>query len=243
MAISRFKKGVPGFGFDAFGYPLKYDTASEAGCGILRIPQDGLVFYAPLDKEASTAVTGQSLSKSGTVTYETVDGVPMCRFNNGYIYVQNGGDVPSGNASRTVSCYAYMLEPTGTYPGIVYCGDVNKSNCLTIIATPESIIATQAWRSGSRVGSAENSEEAEKMQHLAVTYSSDGNILTTYCNGVKTGDAVCSGGINTSNKLYIGILADNDMSRVFPGVICAVRIYNRVLSDKEIRALSKEFKI
>lgn len=232
-------------GFDAFGHPIKYDTASEAGCEkTLPIPTDGLVFHAPLDKEASTAVTGQTLTKSGTVTYETADGVPMARFNNGYIQ-STGGGLPSGNQSRTLSCFCYELEPTGSWPGILYSGASGKDNCLVIFSTPNPSISCEAWSGRSNVCVVDISDDSRQLQHIAVTYSEADRMVSCYKNGMLIAQEVCTAALNTASECYISTLADppSDSQLRFNGYIASVRIYNRALTDNEIRALSKEFRI
>ncbi|PIV54789.1 hypothetical protein COY52_13015 [Candidatus Desantisbacteria bacterium CG_4_10_14_0_8_um_filter_48_22] len=70
--------------------------------------------------------------------------------------------------------------------------------------------------------------------HMAGTY--DGSRVRTYINGIEKGTSgVTSGSIdNNSGPLYIG--KDVDGSGAFDGIIDDVKIYNRALSDTEIKA-------
>ena len=60
-------------GFDAFGYPMKYDTAFEAGCKITSIPDgvpvDGLAAWFPLRANARDCFSGFTGSVIGEVDF------------------------------------------------------------------------------------------------------------------------------------------------------------------------------
>lgn len=240
MAISRFKKGVPGFGFDAFGYPLKYDTASAAGCSTkLQIPTDGLVFYAPFDKDASTAVTGQSLNKIGNVTFQTVDGVPCAYFDKG-----DGYDTPAINfcgfpEGFTFSFLCKNMENTGTV--VLLLGDYLEYAYLNYVVNVSQ--TALAFRSGSVTvrGTFENNG---KMRHLIGRHIN--GCLDIFCDGVLAGsgeivpDANDYGGATRIAKRYP---YESQTNGGFKGYLAALRIYNRALSDDEIKAMAKEFKI
>jgi len=68
--------------------------------------------------------------------------------------------------------------------------------------------------------------------YVAATY--DGNKIALYVNGVKIGETDASGTIATNDvNLQIGRRGDN--TRYFNGLIGSTRIYNRALSEREIR--------
>ena len=238
--ISVFKKqaGATSSGFNALGRPLKFRNAAEAGCSIVRIPQDDLVFYAPLNKESSTAVTGQTLNYEGTVTYEMVDGIPMANFTNGYIEVDNA--VPTGNNPFSVSLYAKMLATTDDWPGLIQLS-TNTSNFAILYTDPEQTCSAGARAAGQDVFNLVGiSDDLTELQHFVLTYSDKDEVVRAYRNGSFVSETATSGALQQESDMWIGRQNSAD---TFPGVICAVRIYNRVLSDKEIKALSKEFKI
>ena len=239
MSISLFKKSIHGSGFDAFVYPLKYDTASAAGCSIkLPIPTDGLVFYAPLNKDDATAVTGQTLNYEGNVTFQTVDGVPMANFTNGYIEVDNA--VPTGNNPFSVSLYAKMLGTTDDWPGLVQLS-TNTSNFATLYTDPEQKCSAVAKADGQDVFNLLGiSDDLTELQHLVLTYSDKDGVVRAYRNGSFVLETATSGAWQQESDMRIG---RQRSAHTFPGDISAVRVYDRVLSDREIKALSKEFKI
>lgn len=239
MSINLFKKGVPGSGFDAFGYPLKYDTASEAGCSTsVPIPTDGLVFYAPLDKDAATAVTGQSFNVSGTVNYKTVDGIPCAEFTGSQcIKSTQMTGFPAGASPRTLSAWIrsiYYEQDSYTFS---YGGEPKSGYFGLDIDHDTAYIATSGNTNPLKCPIDEN-----KWYHFAAAY--DGELLHFYCNGELFGSAAFPNPVLNTVLDYVNIGAGYSGNRnQFKGQIAACRLYNRVLSDKEIKALSREFKI
>ena len=226
-------------GFDAFGYPLKYDTASEAGCEkILPIPEYGLVFYAPLDKEASTAVTGQSWSISGTVNYKTVDGIPCAQFTGSQCMksTQMTG-FPAGNTPRTMSAWINAVDINTDVYTFSYGATDQKGYFGLDVNSGTVQIATS-----SNTSPVKCPIEANKWYHFAAAY--DGELLHLYCNGELFGsDAFPDPTLNTVlNYVNIGAGYAGDVFN-FNGYVAACRLYDRVLSATEIKALAKEFKI
>lgn len=241
MAISRFKKGVPGFGFDAFGYPLKYDTASAAGCSTkLPIPEDGLIRYAPLDKYyENTTTLGESYFKQvGNVTFETVDGVPCayfekesgCRFMQAYFLESTSG--------FTCSFWCKNVESAGT---VAFC--VCDSGCYDYDCTMWVSKTAAVFMSGDSKVRAEF-EDNNKLRHISVRYSDGAADL--FIDGSLTASAEFAVNIKT-DQYYTQIAKrtnyESQPADGFKGYMSSFRIYNRALSDKEIKALSKEFKI
>lgn len=223
-------------GFNSLGRPLKFRNAKEAGCEISRIPEEGLVFYAPLDKEASTAVTGQSLSKVGNVTFQTVDGVPCAYFDKG-----DGYETPAINFCGfpdgfTFSFLCKNMENSGTV--VLLLGDYLEYNCLIYVSQ-----TALAFLSGGVTvrGTFENNG---KMHHLTGRYTN--GCLDIFSDGVLAGsgeivpDANDYGGVTRIAKRYP---YESQTSEGFKGYLAALRIYNRALSDYEIKALSREFNV
>ena len=84
--------------------------------------------------------------------------------------------------------------------------------------------------------------DADKWYHFAAAY--DGELLHFYCNGELFGsDAFPTPVLNTILEyVNIGDSYAGDPPG-YNGYIAACRLYDRVLSEAEIKALSKEFKI
>ena len=238
--ISVFKKqaGATSSGFNALGRPLKFRSASEAGCRILRIPQDGLVFYAPLDKAASTAVTGQSWSISGTVNYKTVDGIPCAEFTGSQcIKSTQMTGFPAGASPRTLSAWIKAVDINTDVYTFSY-GSTAKTGYFGLDVNSGTVqIATSGNTSPVKCPI-----EANKWYHFAAAY--DGELLHLYRNGELFGSAAFPTPVLNTILEYVNIgagYAGNTMN--YNGYIAACRLYSRVLSAAEIKMLSKEFRI
>lgn len=82
----------------------------------LRMPTDGLVFYAPLRDNSATAATRQTLIYSN-VSYTTVGGVPCCLFsgnNSSYIFSSDNTNLPLSNQPSTLSCWFRLKDTNNT---------------------------------------------------------------------------------------------------------------------------------
>ncbi len=66
--ISLFKKNFPGYGFDAFGYPLKYRSAKEAGCATTSIPEHSVFYFDKrlIDSAGGVAIENHGLTSTAT---------------------------------------------------------------------------------------------------------------------------------------------------------------------------------
>lgn len=240
MSISRFKKGVPGFGFDAFGYPLKYDTASAAGCEISRIPKRGLVFYAPLDKEASSAVTGQNIETVGTVSYSSVQGIPsMTPQSESYLLTSDNGFPASGNP-RSVSFWVYLKEAIQRINSIFAYGAVDKNSRYSIAFSKGNILNVYGSGNTATFG---YSFATSQWYHIVVMFSNNQSKL--YVDGDEASEWINHP--DTINTVLcdccIGAISDDHVFWADECNIASVKLYDRVLSEDEIKALSEEFKL
>ena len=77
----------------------------------IEIPAEELVFYAPLSQEKSMAETGQTLTTTGTISYQTVDGIPCAYFNGSSGITFSTENIPfGGNAWRVMFKFRYTNE-------------------------------------------------------------------------------------------------------------------------------------
>lgn len=241
MSISLFKKNIPGFGFDAFGYPLKYDTALEAGCSTaVPIPTDGLIFYAPLDKAASTAVTGQTIETVGTVSYSSVQGIPsMTPQGESYLLTSDDGFPDAGNP-RSVSFWVYLKEAIQESAIIFAYGTASKSSRYSIGFDAGNILVAHGLSNNAVF---DYSFATGQWYHAVVVFSNNQSKL--YVNGNAASEWIEHP--DTINTVLcdccIGAVSDEYAYWADECNIASVKLYNRVLSPAEIRALSREFKI
>lgn len=232
-------------GFNAFGRPLKYRSASEAGVAFSAIPTEGLLLYLPFSSDSDTAETGQSLVKSGTQSYTTLDGVPCVNIESGYIRTAENSGI-TGTQSRTFSFWA---NPTNwqSYCNAVGCGASKSTgkmfNCGVMCSEDENLdpamnIQFTTW--GNDINRFAVVDDG-KLHHFAYVYSSETpNKLTIYIDGVASNYNVSS--INTENSpFWIGRSGGGQWN--YTGYLAAVRCYERALSADEVQQLAKEFDV
>ena len=207
-------------------------------------PESGLVFYAPLSEESSTAETGQALTKTGTVTYQTVEGLPCARFDTTYSYLSATVPNMAGVLTGTISLWIYISGDAGgnasTYPTFFTFGDKSKPYGGFILgtwATREGEIKYETNSTGNEWPSASNPLTKGRWINFVATITESGT-LQSYVNG-KEGGVGETGAITINEpSVYINYA---DLSCGVDGIYIAdVRIYNRILSASEIQSLALE---
>ena len=246
MSISLFKKGIPGAGFDAFGCPLKFRSAKEAGCAFGLIPQDGLIFYAPLSEYAETAVTGQWLETSGDIEYTEENGVPCGYFDGeSYLYYDYGdGDLPQGAEPNTMSVWAKATHIEDFVTPFAYgYGFTEDDNHRKICLMSDGTLEFSNNDSG--VISSGVPVDYTLWHHYCLTISdvSEGGI-SLYIDGIKFKTGSCRLNTDSEGKLCIGVdpWKPGNFGLMY-GYLASCRIYDRVLSLSEIKALAREFNV
>lgn len=217
-----------------------YSKSTEA------MPTEGLVFYAPLEEETSTTATGQTLSKSGTVTYQKVEGLPCARFDTKYSYLSATVPNMAGVLTGTISLWIYISNDAGTsatnYPRFFTFGDKSKPNNGFICGTwaqPGGTINYQSNNSSNTWPSANYPLRKGRWINFVSTVTESG-FLQSYVNG--EGGESCELGAITINdpSVYINYIdGDYGVDGIY---IADVRMYNRILSASEIKTLAGEYK-
>ena len=207
------------------------------------IPTDGLVFYAPLVENKTTAETGQILTKSGDITYSTYGNMPYVQMTKeAAIYTEDTSDIPSGSQCRTWSFYikfnsidtnAYFMglssKSLGTANWYYFYLNTNLNICLTGYSDDNgfpAVINKDTW------------------YHICLTYC--GKVCSAYINGIFASDFATANDLpKTSTYFMMGNTPYHFFNnRAYEGADCclsSVRIYNRVLNASEIAALASEF--
>lgn len=224
-------------GFDAFGYPIKGDIASAAGCALDLIPTEGLIFYAPLSHSTTEAVTGQQLAVTGSVKYTTIDDIDCAEFSgdNQFICSSDVG-FPTGVSGRTVSAFVRRFSADHDTTIVSYgINETNKRYSIGFTSSGE----IESW-GNSNTASFDTTVPVDTWVHIAVTFSNGIEVL--YLNGSLSKEVEHNNINTTLSEACIGACATDHIDK-FVGNIAAVRVYNRVLSEQEIKRLSKEFKI
>lgn len=229
------------------GKTYSEDAMMEAN--LWAIPSNSLVFYAPLSSASNTAETGQTIGTIGTVNYGIVDGVPCADsdetktlYVDEYMYNLDPG-IP-----KTMSVWLNISAWNNNNDGmaITFCTQAGGG---TSISFDNQSCRAVRWKGGGSGGTNYNNVSFGKLSlntwyHLVFT--DDGTTMRTYTNGLLVTETTPGGtyrkGIDSINA---GITGPGDTVADFVynliGYMAAPRIYSRVLSNNEIRVLSKEF--
>lgn len=236
LPIESYENSAPSAGRKGLLVPVGKSVAVP--------PANGLVFHAPLSEESSTAETGQALTKTGTVTYQTVEGLPCARFDTKYSYLSATVPNMAGVLTGTISLWIYISGDAGknasTYPTFFTFGDKSKPYGGFILgtwATREVEINYQTNSTGNEWPSASNPLRKGRWINFVATITESGT-LQSYVNGEEGG--VGETGAITINEpsVYINYA---DLSYGVDGIYIAdVRMYNRILSASEIQSLAFE---
>jgi hypothetical protein len=219
------QKGIIVRSSQVVGHAL-YSKSAEA------MPTEGLVFHASLSEESSTAETGQALTKNGTITYETLVGIPCITKGTTSAYLS----APLSVEGVFTLSFWIKTTYTGEYIGMAYVGglcifDASSNSSFQFSAKKNSserinfqgISKPLKWRDGA-------------WHHIAMSITSTESKL--YCDGtlISTASGV---NISTSSHAYIGWDNDGDNAAAS---YAQFRIFNRALSDAEIKTLAGEYK-
>jgi hypothetical protein len=205
--------------------------------GANAIPKAGLVLYVPLANDTSTAETGQAITKNGNPTYQVMDGIP-CVYVNQYSnsLTINSAGVPDGDKPATwslwvkeVNGHLISLRSTGPINGIDYTQGISF----------ESEVYKGGYYSDQETWINVYENLGSKWHHIVMTRDSNA-VYSMYCDGVHKKSGQLSSMGDNGGSLALGYLAYYS-SWGATGYVSNIRIYNRVLTQKEITVLSKEF--
>lgn len=185
------------------------------------IPDDGLIFYAPLQEDKSTAETEQALTKNGTITYQTYKGIPCAHFSSAYI---------SSQLSDYITPYPMTFA-------IWAAPDTTDSRALWSFSNDKPLMY---WNGSYHVYDPDcnvSTANVGDWHHIAWSINSDRS-STYYFDGVAMGTTT-SNNTSTIKSLCIGYR--NGYQPQWVGYLGGFRIYNRALSADEISALANEY--
>lgn len=185
------------------------------------VPDDGLIFYAPLQEDKSTAETEQALTKNGTITYQTYKGIPCAHFSSAYI---------SSQLSDYITPYPMTFA-------IWAAPDTTDSRALWSFSNDKPLMY---WNGSYHVYDPDcnvSTANVGDWHHIAWSINSDRS-STYYFDGVAMGTTT-SNNTSTIKSLCIGYR--NGYQPQWVGYLAGFRIYNRALSADEISALANEY--
>lgn len=196
------------------------------------IPDDGLVFYVPL--ESAEAATGQPISNNGvTFAPDAALGRDVAVFDGSANLSFTPTGMPSGTAPHTKSLWIKFNGDTGQVYALAW-GSDGSDSASTITARNNK----WAW---CFAGDWEETDvDVPAGQWLNVTTTHSAGVNKLYVNGTLRNTH--SRNLNISgNSGTIGSFLSG--SEKITGALAALRVYDRVLTADEIAALAAEFTI
>lgn len=187
---------------------------------------DPLVSF-DLDEEDSR------LTPTGTVTYETIDGHIMARFNGSSYLTYNGSiDLPLGNSPRTIMAWVYADSTVNTSARIVFgygLWDVGRNYCISTSNGKQFNLGMAHY--GGAYDFFPGISGDIRLLHIAATYNGSKELL--YVNGelYATKDVILD---TKLSDLCIGS-SGSDHNRYFTGCVGKAKLFDYVLSAKNIK--------
>lgn len=209
------------------------------------IPDDP-VFYLSCSQDTDVAETGQTLSKNGTVSTTTVDGVPCWHFDKSVVYIND----LLIDMTKPFTMSVFAKEPTLNADhlyGILGIGTSSShGQNLGYNSWNTPPIVTCYGRNGGADYSAYNTDlnlgdVTGKWTHQAYVF--DGVTATGYRDGVAIESSTTRLPINVSGSVSVGTSygSSSGYDELVNTDVAGVRIYDRALNASEVMALAKEF--
>ena len=204
---------------------------------VSRFPEDGLIFYASLSEEKSTAETGQAFVEYGQILFQTENGIPCAYIGDGDYYEIECDNLPLGSEERTLSCWVKYSSDEFSVSQEIFGYGFSDGPSTTFYLGADEPNKYKVYGAGGTTISTDAVYDLTKWHHVVVTYY--GNIHSIF---VDTARANINGQY-TRNTLNgpIRIGAYDQTYLHFSGFVAACRIYNRILSEDEIKILFTEF--
>lgn len=193
----------------------------------------GIVFCAPLSAESASALTGQPLTTSGTVTYQTESGIP-CAYFNGSSYIQSTDRSELAairkNNAFTVSVWAKITGNTTGTNGIFAGGE------WTI---PYGIVFSGSYICGEVNGNRDANTDYSNYKNIwtHLCWIGSGGTATLYINGTQIATSTYNTIDNTTQALRIATRNSDKIT----GYLAMVRVFDRAITAQELAALAAEF--
>ncbi len=203
---------------------------------------DGIVAYYPLlDGTNAGTING------ATLTEDRFGRTNSAYHFNGNEFIQiDGDDNLNFGASIDFTMDAWIKAKSsqpGMYPVIIgrRASDVTRSGYLFFLWSDGRLAFQLSYGENSHqfgnYTSTGDDLRDDTWHHVAVICDRDG-YLTFYIDGVQTGQSVAvTGNIDSASDILIGWDEGNPSHTYFNGVIDDIHIYNRVLSETEVKQL------
>jgi hypothetical protein len=213
--------------------------------------QNGLVSEWHLDNSPNDDVNGNNGILRGNATFGPgkMDQALALDGNGSYLEVPDDGSLSGGLSTMTFSAWVKINSFPGSDKEYKDYAPFDKGGSYHFAIGPWGHVAfdvgTKNYALGSLGTIATNATPQLSIGnwcHLVGTY--DGSFANLYVNGIKegTGPQAISGSIAvSSDPFYFGQPADEHLNWM-DGMIDEVRLYNRALTDDEVKALYDSYK-
>lgn len=239
-------------GFDEWGYPIRYDMASECGISYATIPTDNLILYMALkDNRSSPEIVDSDVFTTSyegnynSANYQVVDNVPC-------LYLDSSSSV-SLKRVATKTIRQATLSYWGKYTDSSQCivtnsrdssGHVNGGAEFWLAFSSTGVYFTSGNAAGNIITA--NMSISADWHHIAVTWDMDTNYMYLYLDGVLIGECTDQSWLAPNINRSGFILSVNNLYRATSiiygnGNYSNIRMYDRVLKASEIKALAREF--
>ena len=204
------------------------------------MPTDGLIFYTPLQEYKSSDELGTPLTYYGSAkqsyVYDDELKQTVCKFEGGAIATPVNQYVLPKQITMSMWVKAFT-DASGPWALNMQ----KQGSAKAYLLRTDCVVV---WNNSyDQEFALPDSNDRTKWHHYLMTC--DGQNLCGYLDGslvVSQQISTSSFGSSDYAPISIGTNAGfSDDSADFQGYITAVRVYNRVLSDDEIKLLSKEF--
>ena len=207
-----------------------YNTdATVAVSGLYEGIDPSLVFYAPLSEHSTNAMTGQSITEDGYITYSVKDGRECARFIDGAkLVISDLSKIPFGDTPHTI-CGWFYYEDFSQYGGLFGYGNEYAIRCINTSGECDVV-----YYKDTR-GAFSYNITSGNWYHIATAY--DGEKIRLYINGSLEGEQTNKPDFENveSRPMHIGNVPRTGSCN---GYVSDMRIYSRSLSESEILALS-----
>ena len=198
----------------------------------------GAVFYASLNgKTPGTAQTGQTLTNSGTVTYQSVDGI-ACAYFGGQSYLSFNASNFSYGQDFSVSFWVNSNITDKQRAAFSY-GSNQANKAFAVMMYTDGKVKTIGTNDGNNQWTSQgNLIAANEWNHIVVV-----NHVTyedIYVNDVKVGTFNYTRDVTNSGYGYIGCLITDQLWNMI-GYVSSIRFYNRALTQAQIDRLFGEY--
>ena len=200
------------------------------------MPTNGLVFNASFGSDTHTAETGQTMTfGTSGIEFGTHNNIPSISMTRGGSIISfPADDLPTSHNPFTIS--VWFSNPSNDGQESIIIWGSKSSGQMLFLCFNEGQLRLDTWFGGTSF-EVENLFSAD-LQLLDVVY--DGTTLKAYINAVLVGSAGVTLATGTATTAYIGGHPEHEFG--WSGYLADLRIYNRALSESEMKTLLRRFK-